>query len=582
MASGKASPRQKMINMMYLVLTALLALNVSAEILMSFRTIANSLQLTVRQLELKNKELAGELVAMLDYQNSKGNAKNQYLRPHIETIRKDASEMIAYLDSHIEKIKSDSIAGWDTTTNSLGRMDESSKNYRYWMIGNGKDTDNEGRGSGVAMTLKEKLNGFAKKANEFRLKLLTDNPLPDEKTKPDPSKVWYSQIAVDPSADETIPRSSENKKHTWEYYTFHGAPAIANLAMLEKWRTDIKVIETQQLEFIKSRIVDPPIFVIKGLETIVAPKSEIVLVGMQFEAKVFVTMAPDKTGEAKKPTFSGQGVKADKGGMTATVKIPAKAEYLRTRDSKQPYSGSIKYPKADGTYENLTFKGSFTVRKPEAVFESAKMDPLYMMCANELNVDVPALGELYSPAHTADGGELHINKQNQKRVMVIPTKPKFVFHVKTNVNGQLVDVDKREFRVLKPPAPEIVVYVDKKEWNPQMKISPTATVRIVARPDKQFASALPKDARYRIDGMQVKIKPGLGPFRPAGINVGKSEMSPKGEAIIDVKLGTISNLTRGTGILFEIDKVSRINFKDQPIEETEMSAKDKSVLGNIE
>jgi len=36
-------PRQKMINMMYLVLTALLALNVSSEVLNAFKTVDNSI-----------------------------------------------------------------------------------------------------------------------------------------------------------------------------------------------------------------------------------------------------------------------------------------------------------------------------------------------------------------------------------------------------------------------------------------------------------------------------------------------------------------------------------------------------------
>ncbi|MCS7086239.1 MAG: gliding motility protein GldM, partial [Bacteroidia bacterium] len=58
MASGKLTPRQKMINMMYLVLTALLALNVSKEILLSFLTIANSLRSSSEKLGEKNHMLA--------------------------------------------------------------------------------------------------------------------------------------------------------------------------------------------------------------------------------------------------------------------------------------------------------------------------------------------------------------------------------------------------------------------------------------------------------------------------------------------------------------------------------------------
>jgi len=54
MASGKISPRQKMINMMYLVLTAMLAMNVSAEILNAFKTVNKSLDKKNQILSQKN------------------------------------------------------------------------------------------------------------------------------------------------------------------------------------------------------------------------------------------------------------------------------------------------------------------------------------------------------------------------------------------------------------------------------------------------------------------------------------------------------------------------------------------------
>jgi len=49
-------PRQKMINMMYLVLTALLALNVSAEILNAFKTVDRSLNIATAQAENQNDQ----------------------------------------------------------------------------------------------------------------------------------------------------------------------------------------------------------------------------------------------------------------------------------------------------------------------------------------------------------------------------------------------------------------------------------------------------------------------------------------------------------------------------------------------
>jgi len=54
MAGGKLSPRQKMINMMYLVLIALLALNVSKEILKAFNMIENSFESSKKNLSEKN------------------------------------------------------------------------------------------------------------------------------------------------------------------------------------------------------------------------------------------------------------------------------------------------------------------------------------------------------------------------------------------------------------------------------------------------------------------------------------------------------------------------------------------------
>ena len=55
MAGGKLSPRQKMINMMYLVLTALLALNVTKEVINAFVTINESVVLSNENIDKKNQ-----------------------------------------------------------------------------------------------------------------------------------------------------------------------------------------------------------------------------------------------------------------------------------------------------------------------------------------------------------------------------------------------------------------------------------------------------------------------------------------------------------------------------------------------
>src|ERR1019366_5986504 len=57
MAGGQLSPRQKMINMMYLVLLALLAMNVTNEVLNAFHIVNEGLQTSNASLDGKNKDI---------------------------------------------------------------------------------------------------------------------------------------------------------------------------------------------------------------------------------------------------------------------------------------------------------------------------------------------------------------------------------------------------------------------------------------------------------------------------------------------------------------------------------------------
>ena len=71
MASGKISPRQKMINMMYLVLTAMLALNVSSEILKAFYKFEVSMQSAGSNLDAANVKLLGAMDKEVEKQGDK-------------------------------------------------------------------------------------------------------------------------------------------------------------------------------------------------------------------------------------------------------------------------------------------------------------------------------------------------------------------------------------------------------------------------------------------------------------------------------------------------------------------------------
>jgi gliding motility-associated protein GldM len=100
MAGGKQSPRQAMINMMYLVLTALLAMNVSKEILDSFITVNNGLENTKLSLNDKMKAQYGSFEAFAKENEAKYGAAWK----DAKRIKEAGADLIAYVDSIKAKV----------------------------------------------------------------------------------------------------------------------------------------------------------------------------------------------------------------------------------------------------------------------------------------------------------------------------------------------------------------------------------------------------------------------------------------------------------------------------------------------
>jgi len=103
MAGGKLSPRQKMINMMYLVLIALLAMNVSAEILRAFHLMEVSFENTGKSLEAKMKASVQGIQAEVGKQGPKA-------VPYAERAKK-AEKIVAELSSYLDKISVEIVDG---------------------------------------------------------------------------------------------------------------------------------------------------------------------------------------------------------------------------------------------------------------------------------------------------------------------------------------------------------------------------------------------------------------------------------------------------------------------------------------
>lgn len=574
MAGGKVSPRQKMINMMYLVLTALLAMNVSAEILLSFQTIANSLRISAEKLDAKNGDLGDAIKGAVDKEMSGGNSKNERLKVLVEEIRKKTNDAVGLngIEGHVQKIRSETIAGWDPVQKSLKNLSETEKNYRYWMFNEqgGKDLDNGGRGAGKAKEMKDKLQEYINWANEKYIELNST------KDKPfNPSHKQFKYICVDPKEDSTIASTSEIKTKSWEYYTFHSAPAIANVAIVEKLKNDVRVVESDLLEIVKSKLSEVD-FKPGELIAMEAPSAKVVVAGMPFENSIFVGM---KANTDFKPSASGPNLKPDSKTGGWTIKLTADAKYIPTgkAEGEQPYSASITVSKTDGSRKTLPITGKFKVRKPEIVVKAESITIMYRDCANEIEVDVPALESLYDPEFEMTGGKLQVSPKSKKKLRVVPEANKVVITVHQKSNGSKFKLGTLDYKVIAPPKPTIAMYVNNKEFTNQ-PINTADNIKIVVEPDASFAKQLPHDAKYQIKGLTILRKEGLGSAKP--ISTKNASQTAEKTAISFNLLADWPNPKRGEVLYIEIKGIDRVNYADKRIEQ-DFGIRELTISGTI-
>src|SRR5436190_15346998 len=154
MAGGKLTPRQKMINMMYLVLTALLALNVTKEVINAFVTINESVVLSKDNLENKNKNT----YAAFSQAMSVDAAKYQDVNKRAEVIRKAADDLNKFIETtKVKLVRTAEKIDEGQPVPELAEMDnkEDYDSPTHIMCGQ----DNQGTGA-VASELKAKLEAY--------------------------------------------------------------------------------------------------------------------------------------------------------------------------------------------------------------------------------------------------------------------------------------------------------------------------------------------------------------------------------------------------------------------------------------
>jgi gliding motility-associated protein GldM len=404
-------PRQKMINVMYLVLTALLALNVSSEILNAFKTVNTSLMNSNQSIDTKNATI------FKAFQQDLNDAAKKELAtiwsPKAEQAKKLADEMTAYLDGLKLSLKQES---------KLENID-------------GKEKYNEDNLDAATRLFvepgKAKGEELKQKLEDFKAKILAIDP--------EISKEFATTLPLDLS----IPQSSDSKvgKNDWAFSYFHMTPTIAAITILSKFQNDVKNSEAQIVEFCHKKVGEVQVRY-DAFQALVGQNAEYLMPG----AELRITGGVGAYSKASVPTVTIDG---------ANVPLNAEgvAEYKASAGNPGTYSKKVRvsFKDQNGKEQVLEKEVKYTVGSPTGITVSADaVKVLYIGVANPISITGGAKGAEAISA-TIDNGSLS-NKGNGKFEANVETPGKATITV--TVDGKSTGSD---FKVKRIPPPQPMV-----------------------------------------------------------------------------------------------------------------------------
>ncbi|TND04087.1 MAG: gliding motility-associated protein GldM [Bacteroidetes bacterium] len=428
MAGGKISPRQKMIGMMYLVLTALLALNVSKDILKAFIVVNDGLMNTEKTF---NKEV-DQLYARFDEKKTIDPLRVMENWKKAQQARKMAKELSAYVEGLkrqlIRETEGFDQKEEDTIQLTFVKMQDNYDVSTHILIG-----DSEDGSKGEARILKEKLINFRKDML---------NLLPEADRK---------QINL--TIDTEDPKNGDEDQKTWEMMNFYHSPLVAVVTILSKIQTDIKTAESDVVDALLKN-VDADVIPFDTVAARVVAQSNYVLMGEEYKADIFLaafnkTLKPqvlvgDYDMAGSKFIGPYDSLMIDHG--VGRYNVPAQSEGIKK------YSGVINMKTPKGKTLQFPFQSEYIVARPALTVSADKMNVMYAGLDNPISVSVPGVAN-QNLTVTIDNGSLK-NLGNGKFEVVNSRIGKTYVNVSAKLeNGETRSMGRMEFRVKPLPKP---------------------------------------------------------------------------------------------------------------------------------
>ena len=423
-----------MIGMMYLVLTAMLALNVSADILNGFKMVGDSLKVSIASSNKRTESLFEDF----EFANKQNPTKTKEWLDKANEVKAESDKIYDYIENFKLNIlrMSDGI-NYDSVPDNIRNQGDVNAPGNFGLRMR-EFTNREGQietnpdGKNNALVLKENIESFRDfmiaKYAEYAPKDSLGNTI-DADNNPrihSLNEIFATKIGHNASGEE-IP---------WEESWFESMPVSAVISLLSKTQSDVRTQENEMIQFLLAQ-TDASDFRVNRIQALVVPKSSTVQVGDRYVAQI-VLSAVDST---KTPEVVINGTKL---GPDNIYEVPAGSA------GSHKYSGSLTITGNDGMPRIYPFESEYLVTGKVLAISNKDMNVVYRGIDNKFAISAGVPNEKLSV--TAEGATV---KKNGNEYIINPTRDGNIkIHVYADMDGKRTDMGSEEFRVKYLPDPK--------------------------------------------------------------------------------------------------------------------------------
>lgn len=464
------TPRQKMIGMMYLFYTALLALNVSSEILTSFVKINESIQKTTSNYSEKTKSL----YAKIDNSALEQPGKYTKLAKQAHELERQSNEIIQNIEDLKLLILRESQGPEATLDGEIKKMDDLHA-ATIVMVGEG------------GPMMGKQLRGWLDSYRELLLGIIEDTSL-----------TVYKNVAKNLEAKDQF--DNKEAPWSWEETLCRGMPMIGTMAMLSKLQADIRNSEADVLEFMIAELEGLDIR-ITALEALVSSPRSFVIRGGKYSSNVFLgardtSMRPTIYLTYNAPFYDSTVVNGEvqyklrQGANYDTLPIDESGKGLHVRDcggvGDFNYGGLVHYKSNKGDMW-LPYKAVYQVGDAGFTVSASACNVFYRGLDNP--VEVAVSGYPQEAVSVSISGGASISRSGAGYIVKVPASVsarEVSITVSVRTEEGVRTLGSKTFSVLNVPPPTIVIAGAYKDGASVPKGAITRTPTLTANLESDF------------------------------------------------------------------------------------------------